>query len=298
VVVVSPKGVLYRGAVGFADDPITTNHVGNLYSITKFFTACAILKLIEQGKLRLDTRICDIITIKDWQEVFNDCTVEQLICHTVGMPNPLPLAWIRPADGMHDDIDEDTKLLDILRNNPPKPSPPYPYAYSNVGYWILGKVLATVSQRPMSDFGGICQALLWPGKEELLTTTFPKNALIQVGHVRRWYMLGIMTPFLVPTWLSTSKIIDSASGRFRCMPSHYLDGASYGGLLGSTEAVGSFLSELISGKILNQQSMGLLLKPQIPQMTCGLHLRHHKGITIYHKEGGGAGCHSSIHFRP
>eukprot|EP00979_Chaetoceros_neogracilis_P003671 scaffold652_cov188-Chaetoceros_neogracile.AAC.17 len=31
VVVVSPKGVLYRGAVGFTDDPITTNHVGNLY---------------------------------------------------------------------------------------------------------------------------------------------------------------------------------------------------------------------------------------------------------------------------
>lgn len=82
------------------------------------------------------------------------------------------------------------------------------------------------------------------------------------------------------------------------MPSHYLDGGSYGGLMGSTEAVGSFLSELMSGKVLNQQSMDLLWTPQIPQMTCGLHLRHHKGMAIYHKEGGGAGCNSSIHFRP
>jgi hypothetical protein len=32
-------------------------------------------------------------------------------------------------------------------------------------------------------------------------------------------------------------------------------------------------------------------------MTFGLHIRPHRGLRIYHKEGGGAGCHSSVQFR-
>jgi proline iminopeptidase len=55
---------------------------------------------------------------------------------------------------------------------------------------------------------------------------------------------------------------------------------------------------ILQGKILNPTSLNLLLTPCIPQMTMGLHVRHHGGMPVYHKEGGGAGCHSSIHFRP
>lgn len=53
-------------------------------SITKLFTAVAVLQLVEQGKLRLDDRITEVIDLSG-TEIPGDVTVEQLLNHTSGI---------------------------------------------------------------------------------------------------------------------------------------------------------------------------------------------------------------------
>eukprot|EP00978_Attheya_sp_CCMP212_P005150 scaffold11372_cov47-Attheya_sp.AAC.1 len=209
-----------------------------------------------------------------------------------GMPNPLPLKWVRLAKfDTTSHHDEESKLCKILKSNPPRSTGHNKnhYAYSNIGYWVLGKVLSQNCDKSMNNFGDICQELLFSGNlsdehAKAIGTTFSKEEPMAMGHVARWSVLGMVAPYLVPSGM----IQDQPNKNWLCMAPHYLDGASFGGLVASTEAVGEFMQLILQGKILNPTSLNLLFTPRIPQMTMGLNVRHHGGMPVYHKEGGGA----------
>src|SRR5581483_12063397 len=56
-------------------------------------------------------------------------------------PNPIPLRWVHAAD-RHERFDEDEALATVLKKHPHLSSAPGSrYAYSNIGYWLLGKVV-------------------------------------------------------------------------------------------------------------------------------------------------------------
>lgn len=68
-------------------------------------------------------------------------TIRQLISHTSGIPNPIPLRWVHAAD-RHETFDEDDALAMVLKKHSHLASAPGSrYAYSNIGYWLLGKVV-------------------------------------------------------------------------------------------------------------------------------------------------------------
>jgi D-alanyl-D-alanine carboxypeptidase len=250
--VVSSDQCLYRGARGLANllgppasSDVTTNHVANLYSLTKFFTACCILKLVENGELDLSTQVRDILP--EWQEqlLINDCTIEELILHTAGMPNPLPLKWVRLKSDTTSHHDEESKLCKILKSNPPRSTGHNKnhYAYSNIGYWVLGKVLSQTCDKSMNNFGDICQELLFSGNlsdehAKAIGTTFSEEEPMAMGHVAHWSILGMAAPYLVPSGM----IQDQPNKNWLCMAPHYLDGASYGGLVASKRRLGNLCS--------------------------------------------------------
>src|SRR5260370_24732125 len=114
--------VVQRGAITFqkgygvanleTDTPVRTNSAFQLASLTKQFTAAAIMLLVEEGKVRLDAPISTYIenTPASWSDV----TVRHLLTHTSGIT---PGAIVR-VDG--------TPLLDItavhaleFASNPP-----------------------------------------------------------------------------------------------------------------------------------------------------------------------------------
>jgi D-alanyl-D-alanine carboxypeptidase len=118
--------------------PQTPYRIG---SITKTFTATAILQLLEDGKLRLDDRVRDHVTttaIHARSVGLLDVTIRELLTHTSGLQRDLPGTWWTqpsfPAE-FPDDF------------NATYPSSTE-WKYSNVGYALLGEVIAAASGAP------------------------------------------------------------------------------------------------------------------------------------------------------
>src|SRR5689334_15247715 len=95
VVLVAQKGqIIYQKAYGMANleqgTPMDVNHVFRIGSITKQFTAIAVLQLAEHGKLSLQDSVGKFI--RDYPARGASLTIEQLLTHTSGTKNLTGLA--------------------------------------------------------------------------------------------------------------------------------------------------------------------------------------------------------------
>lgn len=158
---ISKNGKLvYRKGYGFADkekgEKVTTNNRFRLASVSKTYTAAAIMKLIEQGKLTLNDKIFGtgfILGTKYGTLPYSDnvskITVKNLLNHTTG-------GWGGSSGG--DPIDQNPAMNNddflnwVLKNKPVMYSPGTRYDYSNMGYFIAGRVIEKISGKPYSTF--------------------------------------------------------------------------------------------------------------------------------------------------
>ena len=105
------------------------------YSMSKTFTAAAVLQVIDSQHLSLDEPINRFL---DFCPYGSEVTIRKLLAHTAGIPNPIPLAWIH-SPAAHKTYDEHAALVKVLRrHNRLAFAPGTTYAYSNIGYWLLG----------------------------------------------------------------------------------------------------------------------------------------------------------------
>ena len=117
-------------------------------SITKTFTATAILQLRDRGLLRLDDPVSAHL---DWFDLrYEDApaiTLRNLLTHTSGLPrdslNPMWTEYEAP--------DWERFIADTKSRQPTR-APYEAYAYSNLGYSLLGGVIAAVSGMPWADY--------------------------------------------------------------------------------------------------------------------------------------------------
>lgn len=144
-------------------EPVQPDHLFGLASLSKPLTAVATLKLVEQGKLRLDDKVFEILdTIRPpiggrANPALRAVTVRQCLNHSGG--------WNREVSG--DPIGWEPQICRALRARPPlSPShflsfmltvpldftPGTDAKYSNVGYVILGEVVAKVSKQSYQQF--------------------------------------------------------------------------------------------------------------------------------------------------
>ena len=88
---------VWRGAAGVADvstgRPVTPDMRHRVGSITKTFTAAAVLQQVESGEIGLDTPICHYLPRLVPGERGNTITVRMLINHTSGLADYLPYAY-------------------------------------------------------------------------------------------------------------------------------------------------------------------------------------------------------------
>ena len=66
----------------------------NAYSVTKTFTALAILQLAEQNKIDIEQPISKYLQSFPYS---SGITIRQILSHSAGIPNPIPLNWIHLA---------------------------------------------------------------------------------------------------------------------------------------------------------------------------------------------------------
>jgi D-alanyl-D-alanine carboxypeptidase len=146
VIIVSRNGrVLLRKAYGMASVelgvPMQPEHVFALASISKQFTAAAILKLAEEGRLSLDDDITRFLP--DYPTHGARVTIEHLLTHTSGLSGLSETSDLRAV------ATQESPLVDVLgdwvKDLPPDAAPGERWAYSNWGYALLGSIVERAS---------------------------------------------------------------------------------------------------------------------------------------------------------
>lgn len=168
--------VIYARGFGYSDveakELVQPNSLFRIASITKPITAVAVFQLIEQGKLKLDQPAFAILDLKPhlengatFDERHNRITIRQLLQHTGG--------WDR--DKAFDPMFRSIEIAKSLGVNPPAEpvhiirymlgrqldfDPGTRYAYSNLGYCILGRIIEKLTGQTYDQY--IQQNVLTP----------------------------------------------------------------------------------------------------------------------------------------
>ncbi|WP_308634939.1 serine hydrolase domain-containing protein [Paenibacillus silvisoli] len=144
--IVKDNQMLLAGEYGTANlrsgDPVVRGTLFHQASVSKTFVATALMQLAERGKVDLDGSITAYLPyFKLEDERYRAITVRQLLNHTSGMPDEDDYAWDRP------EYDEESleRYVRGLRHHKLRSEPGAAFAYSNIGYEILGEVIAKVS---------------------------------------------------------------------------------------------------------------------------------------------------------
>ena len=151
VIVVRDGKAVFRNGYGMANVelgvPIKPEMVFRLGSITKQFTAVAILMLMERGKLALTDRITKFIP--KYPTHGHKITIEHLLTHTSGIKSytDMPEFW--------KDMKEDKSVeehIAFFKDQPMDFKPGERWKYNNSGYFLLGAIIEKVSGQTYEAF--------------------------------------------------------------------------------------------------------------------------------------------------
>lgn len=159
VVVSRDDEVVFNEAFGMAslelDVPLATDHVLRLASLTKQYTAAAILALVEDGKLSLDDSLSKFLPDFPVGEV----TVHQLLNHTSGIKSYTGIEGYMDSERVRKHLSTE-ELVAVFADKPVDFAPGEQWAYNNSGYVLLGAIIEQVTDQPWNEF--IRQRLLEP----------------------------------------------------------------------------------------------------------------------------------------
>ncbi|MHC4787184.1 MAG: serine hydrolase domain-containing protein, partial [Planctomycetota bacterium] len=127
--------------------PITPEAVFRIGSMSKFFTATAILMLMEQGKLDLEDEITRFLPEYPTHE--KKIRIKHLIAHTSGVWDYLNLPAMQA--GWREDITVQG-LIDLFKDEPLPFEPGDGFAYSNSNYILLGAIIEKVTGQTYQAF--------------------------------------------------------------------------------------------------------------------------------------------------
>lgn len=295
--------IIFSFEGGFADikdqRKVTANTTFNCNSVTKTFTALAVLQLAEQGKISLDDPISKYLFDFPYPK---NITVRQLLSHSAGIPNPIPIRWIHSPEE-HASFDSKAFFDDIFKkHNKVESNPNEKFSYSNLGYVFLGMLVEEVSGQDYSDYVDkniIRRIGITP---EELGFTIQNPELQSKGYQKTWSFMNLALSFM----FDKSKYIIDTEGKFTSYNSLYVNGSSYGGLIGSGTAFVSYLQELmkqenrlISDDFRSQLFTENILNSGKPSGMCLSWFKGElNGHTYYSHAGGGGFFYCEIRMYP
>lgn len=147
-----PNGEVWKQASGNATDvptvtALTTDHLIGMGSVTKSFTAAALLKLVDEGKANLNDSIGKYLPT--YKNINPKITIRQMLNHTSGVSDYLNENedFGNLVNTMPDSIwSADTILTYFVK--PKNFNPGASWSYSNTNYLLAGKILETIEQKP------------------------------------------------------------------------------------------------------------------------------------------------------
>lgn len=156
--IVTSKGLASVGVVGVrksgTDVPVALSDKWHLGSDTKAMTAALVGKLTEQGRLRWDSTVAEVLPdiASELDPVVNEITVRHLLSHRAGLPANLDW-WSISQEGTV----QEQRLQAVKQafSKPPEHIPGSEHLYSNLGYVVAGAMMEKVAgkswERLMQD---------------------------------------------------------------------------------------------------------------------------------------------------
>ena len=147
---------VYRKAYGYravkpTPEPMTLDTVFDLASLTKgMATATAVMILVEEGKLRLSDKVAQHLP-EFARHDKDQITLRHLLTHTSGLRPSLDLRgdWLGADEAVRRAVEE-----------LPQSAPGARFVYSDIGYIVLGEIVARVAGQPLETF--VQQRILAP----------------------------------------------------------------------------------------------------------------------------------------
>lgn len=150
--VVRDNSVLYTKGYGVreigTDKLVSEQSIFHTASISKLFTAMAIIHLEDQGKLSIDDKLIDVIpNLQYVEEGIKEITIKQLLNHTSGLPDVKNYHWSKNNQA-ENSLRNSISRLKLKLLSPPASD----FHYSNLAYDILGYVIEVASGVAFEDY--------------------------------------------------------------------------------------------------------------------------------------------------
>ena len=254
---------LLRAAYGPAEAELDVANrpagVFRIGSLTKTFTATAVLRAVERGEMALDDRICASLSLcpSSWSGV----TVHHLLSHTSGIPDSFGRLEAVPVEETAAELDR--VLVEIAEEGEPLDSAPgEAYRYSNFNYVLLGVLLELAEGAPWAEV--LAREIFRP--LAMTGTAYDDVWAVVPGRVRGY---GLRDGSLANT--------------------EYDDHAAYaaGGLRSTLDDLRRFLDAyFVPGSLLSAKSLDKALHPYLGDYGYGWQIIDRLGRTVYNHTGG------------
>lgn len=208
--------------------PVTTDSVFELASLTKQFTASAILLLESEGKLSLDDPVTAFF--EDAPDTWRDIRVRHLLSHTSGLAD-------RFEETVGDRAIMDHSAEDMIRSamaTPMLAEPGKEWSYSDQGYALLGRIIGHASGLPYEEFverkllipAGV-QSAYFHSKSAIIPNRVDGYVLLDgaLQNVRRDWQYGILSHFGIMASISDLVTWEKALVENKALSIEQLDSA-------------------------------------------------------------------------
>ncbi|MFI5153285.1 MAG: serine hydrolase domain-containing protein [Chitinophagales bacterium] len=288
---------------GFADigkrQNISAQHTINAFSVTKTFTALAVLQLAIAGKFKISD------PIKNWLPLLpypDGISIAQLLYHSAGIPNPLPLNWIHLVSE-HESFDRNAFFEKIfLKNQKVGSRPNEKYSYSNLGYVILGQLIEKVAELPYEKYieEQIIQKISVSPSD--LGFIHPDGSIHATGYQKQWSIINL----LLGLFIDKSKFTGKVENAWLPFNYFYVNGTSYGGLIASLNGLIKYAQALLQARnpFLSEEYFAMLFRENKTNngkstgMCCSWFSGSLKGVEYFCHAGGGGGYYCEIRLYP
>lgn len=295
--IVKDGAVVWSGASGLAVDPagepmrrgapalrlppvpVREQTLMSIASLTKTYTATVVLRLAEQGRLRLDDPVARFLPhVPGARRV----TVRQLLGHTSGYPDvehhPAFTRYVQRRE-TYDPAVRWTRGRMIALTSAPAFRPGSRFEYSNTNYLLLGSIAERASGTPLAAL--LDRFVTGPLRLRDTLLTYDRLPLARVAH--GYYRLG------------RRQLLDTWSGR-RSAPTN-LFGPTWpaGGIAATATDAAHFLDALQRGRLLRPATLRAMQRVHSPASPYGLGLeRYGFGGGTWFGHSGGDGGYTSL----
>lgn len=265
-VLVSQHGkVLFNKSYGWADAewniPNSSTSRFNIASVTKQFTAAAILLLEERGKLKTEDPVKRYLP--DAPAAWDKITIYNLLTMTSGIAGDAAKYEVGPPDRV------------VFREEPLAFQPGENWDYTNESYVLLGYLVEKISGQSYPDF--LTENIFKP---LAMDDSGASSVVAFIPHRASGYWPGA----------------DGMENAER--PTFAGAGLASGGIYSTTEDMLRWENGLFGGKLLTPASLRKMITPFKHDYACGLYVRHIGGRILIDYDGNNIGYNAQVAYYP